>query len=308
VSAPADAAFRVRVAAVGAPALVQDGGRPGAMHQGVPPGGALVPELLALANRALGNAWDAPALEAFGELALLRDEGRLAVAVDGVVRTAAAGERLALGRPPHGRVQYVALPGGLDVPRVLGGRGTLPVAHLGGLEGRALRRGDVLVALGPEITPGGEPLVPPSDDELLAPAAPIRVVPGPDAPRFGPSALATLLAAEFRVRAESDRTGVRLAGPALERRDADAALSLPMVRGAIEVTAVGEAIVLGPDHPTTGGYPVLAVVARVDIGRLFALRPGAALRFAAITVEAARAAFAAHRARFGMSAGVSAGP
>jgi allophanate hydrolase subunit 2 len=90
---------------------------------------------------------------------------------------------------------------------------------------------------------------------------------------------------------------MRLRGPALARLDDDRGASVPMVRGAIEVPASGEPIVLGPDHPTTGGYPVLAVVIRADQGALAARRPGAAVRFEAVTLEQARATVAALRAR-----------
>jgi allophanate hydrolase subunit 2 len=73
-----------------------------------------------------------------------------------------------------------------------------------------------------------------------------------------------------------------------------------MVRGALQVPSGAAPIVLGPDHPTTGGYPVLAVVIRADLGALLARRPGAAVRFQAVTVEEARRAWCAHRAAWGM--------
>src|SRR4051812_21360977 len=101
------APFVVRVASIAAPATVQDGGRPGAMHAGVPPGGALVPELLARANRALGNRWDAPALESLGGLALVRDEGPLTLSIDGRALHAPAATVLEVPRPAQHRVQYI---------------------------------------------------------------------------------------------------------------------------------------------------------------------------------------------------------
>jgi allophanate hydrolase subunit 2 len=77
----------------------------------------------------------------------------------------------------------------------------------------------------------------------------------------------------------SDRVGIRLEGPGLARVDDDTALSAPMMRGAIQVPASGEPIVLGPDHPTTGGYPVIATVVRADLGALSARQVGALVRF-----------------------------
>ncbi len=237
---------------VAGPALVVDAGRPGRMHEGIPPGGPMVPELLAAANRAAGNAPGAPAIEVFGR-----------IAVD------AGGRRLA-AEARSARVAYLAVPGGLDVPWVLGGRGTLLVAGVGGHEGRLLRRGDRIpigaVAGAPEIV-----------DVDLAPGAPIRVVPGPDA-------AAPL--GEHAISPVGDRTGIRLLG-ALAAPPPPTGVSAPLVCGAIQLPPSGEPIVLGPDHPTTGGYAVIATVIVADRGRLFARRPGERVTFVAISPASA---------------------
>jgi allophanate hydrolase subunit 2 len=175
----------------------------------------------------------------------------------------------------------VAVRGGIDVPRVLGGRGTLLVAGLGGFEGRALRAGDRL-AVG-DAAPSDEPAL----ADVLDPGAPIAVVLGPDLDRFAAGAVDRLLAGPFAVDARSDRIGTRLVGPALERLDADDGLSAPMVRGAIQVPASGQLIVLGPDHPTTGGYPVIATVVRESIGALGARPVGAPIRFVTASLRRA---------------------
>ncbi|WNZ63781.1 hypothetical protein QEG98_08810 [Myxococcus sp. MxC21-1] len=108
------------ITGVGAPVTVQDAGRPGKMHHGVPPGGPLVPELLALANLAVGNASGTAALEAFGRLEL-RARGRsVRVSMDGHALTLADGERLTVPAPESTSVRYVAVDGGLAVPEVLG--------------------------------------------------------------------------------------------------------------------------------------------------------------------------------------------
>jgi biotin-dependent carboxylase-like uncharacterized protein len=271
----------IRVVAVMGLATVQDAGRPGRMHQGVPPGGALVAEHLAMANAAADNAPGAAGIEVFGAITLASDEPLL-VAADGD-----AGRWLRAGEPwsvatAGARVRYAAIRGGVDAPLVLGGRGTLLVAGFGGHEGRPLRRGDVLRASGalpggpPPTGPkaGGGPAIGPLDLQ-----APIRVLPGPDVERFAPEAFALLLSEPFEVAAQSDRVGVRLRGAALPRTGDDDAISAPMVRGAIQVPAAGEPIVLGPDHPTTGGYPVIATVIRADVGTLMARPLGATVRF-----------------------------
>jgi len=264
----------ITVVAVTGLATVQDAGRRGHMHEGVPPGGPLVPELLARANAAVGNDDDAAGLEVLGALTLAGTAGTLVASDDGIAVELARREPW---RVPDagGRVRYVAVRGGIDVPRVLGGRGTLLGAGLGGHEGRALRRGDVLPV--GERAGARKPLAPPPD-----PGAAVLVVPGPDLDCFAPAALETLLASEFLVDARSDRVGIRLSGPALARVGDDLGVSGPMVRGAIQVPSSGAPIVLGPDHPTTGGYPVLAVVAVASLGVLGARPVGAAVRFVAI--------------------------
>ena len=281
----------LEVLAVAAPTTVQDGGRPGQMHHGVPPGGALIPELLAAANLAVGNPWDTAALETYGRLEVCLRGRSGWVSVDGEARHVGEGERVEVPAPTHGIVSYLAFEGGLDVPVVLGGRGTLVVARLGGLEGRPLRRGDRLPLSGGAGERRSSALTAPE------PITEARVIPGPD--RFEPHVLAALLEGSFTVSPASDRVGMRLHGPRPLHTDEATGISRPMVRGAIQVPPSGEPIVLGPDHPTTGGYPVIATVIRADWGRLAALRPGAPVRFRAIGPDEAREAWRLHAASTG---------
>lgn len=261
----------IEVVSVAGFASVQDGGRTGLMHEGVPPGGALVPELLARANTALGNAPLEAGVEVFGQLTIVARTSELVASDEGGPRRLQAGQTLVIACR-DARVRYLAVRGGIDVPVVLGGRGTLLYAGMGGYEGRALRRGDALSA--GRAAERDLPLAPAPNFE-----APIRIVPGPDLERFDRQALEGLLASRFRVSALSDRAGTRLVGPALARTDGDLGVSTPMIRGAIQVPASGEPIVLGPDHPTTGGYPVLATVIRSDLGALMGRPVGAGVTF-----------------------------
>jgi biotin-dependent carboxylase-like uncharacterized protein len=261
----------IEITAVSGLATVQDGGRPGRMHQGVPPGGALVPELLAAANAAARNPPSEAAFEVFGSITLASDEPVLVADDSGAARWLRRGITWTPSRG-RARVRYVAVRGGIDVPRILGGEGTLLVAGLGGHEGRPLRRGDLLRS-------GVAPTRDRSRVLRLDPALAIRVVPGPDLDRFEGDVLDVLRAQSFFVSPRSDRVGVRLRGPAIVRRGDDAAASRPMVRGAIQVPPSGELIVLGPDHPTTGGYPVLGTVVSADVGPLLARAVGAEVRF-----------------------------
>jgi biotin-dependent carboxylase-like uncharacterized protein len=263
----------IEIVSVAGVVLVQDGGRPGRMHQGIPPGGPLVRELLARANAAVGNGPAEAGLEVFGSVTLAaRGDGVAVAADDGPATVLRAGDRLRVACERR-RVRYVAVRGGLGVPEVLGGKGTLLVAGLGGHEGRPLRASDRLAVGSSPVHAAAEVPVVPSTD------APIVVVPGPDGDRFSARALEILLGSEYRVSPSSDRVGVRLAGPALERTDGDDGVSTPMVWGAIQVPSSGEPVVLGPDHPTMGGYPVVATVVSASLGSLMLRPPGSAVRF-----------------------------
>jgi len=252
-------------------ATVQDGGRPGYMYQGVPPGGALIPELLSRANAGARNAADEAAIEVSGAITIVARGPVFVASDDGDARALQDGDRVTFaGRSTP--VHYVAVRGGIDVPRVLGGRGTLVVARLGGHEGRPLRSGDLL-RVG-DAPPCDRSIPPPFDVDSS-----VRVVPGPDLDRFPSGTLDAFLASPFTVDARSDRVGARLNGPRLECATDPASLSAPMVRGAIQVPPSGQPIVLGPDHPTTGGYAVIATVVRRHLGPLAARRVGASVRF-----------------------------
>lgn len=263
----ASPAVGLRVIALTGPALVVDGGRLGHAHEGVPASGPLVPAAMAAANRAAGNPDGACALEIYGAITA-RADVPITLADRHGARTLAKGTTHVVERDPSERVTYLAVGGGFDVPVVLGSRTTLLVAGLGGHRGRWLARGDVLAigaqAEGPTATTHEH-----DDDDT------IHLLPGPDALE---GALATITTATFRITPSSDRTGTRLEGPALPVDLDPVRPSTPMVRGAIQLTPSG-LVVLGPDHPTTGGYPVVAIVAERSMNRLFSRPLGARVRF-----------------------------
>jgi biotin-dependent carboxylase-like uncharacterized protein len=269
----------LEVLAAPACATVQDGGRPGQLRQGLPPSGPLDPSAFTAANLALGNDARAAAIEIpLGRLEV-QASGRARVSIDGEpARTLQDGERLVV--PPCGRaVRYLAVSGGVATPSVLGARATLLAVRLGGLAGRPLRRGDLVPLGNTPLAPAGplRPRLPPPDDP--PPLARLFVEPGPHALRFPGGALDALLSAEYAVSRLGDRVGVRLEGPPIDASGAALSLPAPMVRGAIEITPDGTPIALGPDHPTTGGYPVLAVLGRASQALLARLAPGHRLRF-----------------------------
>jgi biotin-dependent carboxylase-like uncharacterized protein len=258
---------------------VQDAGRRGLLHAGVPPSGPLDPTAHAAANLAVGNPPGAAAIEIPLGALRIAIHGSAVFSVDGepaVVR--GEGDELVVSSCERA-VRYLAVAGGVDVPSVLGSKATLLAAGLGGFQGRALRAGDV-IPLSATAHPGSPKTA--RAPEVPAPADPavLRVQPGPHLARFPAGAFEHLLAQTWRVSARSDRTGTRLEGTPVPRDRDDRQPPAPMVRGAVQVTTDGTPIVLGPDHPVTGGYLVLAVVGRASQAVLARLRPGRKLTFA----------------------------
>jgi allophanate hydrolase subunit 2 len=259
---------------VAGPAIVVDGGRVGHMHEGVPHGGAMAPERLARANALARNERGAAAIEIYGSLEVVARGGSVELADDVRGRLVLAdGEVMVIATEGRARVRYLAVRGGIDVPVVLGGRGTLLVAAMGGYEGRALRRGDVVVGADADESASASASADESED------VDAEIVEGPDADA---GLLAAMEHATFTILPASDRIGTRLAGPAMPPHSMqsarDRAGSKPMVPGAIELTPSG-LVVLGPDHPTTGGYPVVALVPARALGRFLARPIGASVRF-----------------------------
>jgi allophanate hydrolase len=286
---------------------VQDFGRPDARRWGVPVSGTLVPDWLRLANALVGAEPGAAGLEfrlagprfevegevggeglrvAAGGPAELRIEGADGARTVPAWTAAAvqAGETVTVGRVREGTTAVLAVSGGIDTPPFLGSRATYARAALGGFEGRALQPGDRLPVGG---AASGEPLALP--EPPAEPGGAIRVVPGPQDDHFEPGALEALLEAVFTVTDKADRMGMRLSGPRLAHLSEDLAqiVSDGIVPGAIQVPGNGAPIVLLADGQTVGGYPKIATVIGADLPRLARMAPGAELRFAAVTAEAA---------------------
>ncbi|MFD5526224.1 MULTISPECIES: biotin-dependent carboxyltransferase family protein [Streptomyces] len=275
----------------GALTTVQDGGRPGHAHLGVPRSGALDTAAYALANRLLGNPPDAAVLETTLDGVSLRAAAPTVVAVTGApcpVRISGrpvawgapvrlpAGAELEVGRAESGLRSYVAVRGGLAVPPVLGSRST---DLLSGLGPPVLSAGMTL-PVGP---PGPDPV--PGADAYGLPAAPAELLlplrPGPRADWFTGASLAGLWRSAFRVSPSSNRIGLRTeGGPALVRARAGELPSEGMVLGAVQVPPDGLPVVFLADHPVTGGYPVVGVVGPGPaLDAAAQARPGTPVRF-----------------------------
>jgi biotin-dependent carboxylase-like uncharacterized protein len=285
--------------------LVMDQGRPGHAALGVPAGGAADPAALAAANRLVGNPAGAAGLEitlagpvlrflAGGVAALTgarfaaRRSSGAAVAWNQTL-VLAAGETLSLERAEDGCRCWLAVRGGLVVPPVMGSRSTFLPAGFGGFQGRALQNGDS-VPCGPargEVK-GLRAELPAhlAGTDTAGPHC-LRVVAGPQAGWFDDAGLAAFFAATYRVAAASDRRGVRLHGAPVFHSQS-ALPSQGVLPGAVQVPPDGQPIILGWDGPVTGGYPVIAGVIAADWPRLAQLKPGDAVRFETIAVEAAQ--------------------
>ena len=291
---------------------IQDGGRAGMAAEGVALGGAADRHSLAVANLLLGNPPEAAALEAtlLGPtlLALAPVTLGLAGAMSGTVTDTGervtpgstvslrAGDTLAL-EPATGARGYLAVPGGIDVPIVLGSLATALGAGFGGLDGRALRTGDRLAAAQDRtITHTHWPGVP--APEPVSPGSPLRVLPGPHAAHLGPPAFESFLSTAWTVSPTSDRVGLRLDGDPISGAAAAELASHGVIAGTIQLPPDRRPIVLLVDHQPTGGYPVIAVVITADLDRLGQLAPGAPVSFEPTTQDQARAALVAQGEAF----------
>lgn len=236
-------------------ALFVDEGRAGQMHRGMPPGGPLV-------RSAWARAGAGCAIELTGMIEVEARGGPVRVMAD-ERRTLREGERFRLTSGAR-RVVYLGIDGGFDAPIVEGSRNALLAAGIG----RPLRRGDVL-------TSGERPAELGAVSEPREATERIALLGGPDLTHELKTALER---GAFSVSPTSDRTGTRLVGPALPSVSDGRRPSTPMVEGAIELTPSG-LVVLGPDHPTTGGYPVPALLASSSRDAFFARPLGAPVRF-----------------------------
>jgi biotin-dependent carboxylase-like uncharacterized protein len=297
---------RILVEKPGLRTTMQDAGRAGWAHLGVPPSGAVDALSRRLANALVGNHDDAAVLETTLAGPTLRFGADTVVAVTGapcpvdiddepvmlgVALPVRAGQLLTIGRASVGLHTYVAVGGGFAVQRVLGSRST---DTLSGLGPPPLAAGDVLET---DVATNGDVIKRSAAADLLrfvldGGRRPVRLLVGPGADWLTKDAEELLYSSEFVVSPASDRVGVRLAGPVLGRSREGELDSQGMVNGAVQLPPDGAPIVLLADHAVTGGYPVVGVVATIDVPLVAQARPGTALRFVRTSFESARAALA----------------
>lgn len=283
----------------GPQALFQDRGRFGFAGSGVSPSGAFDRRSAERANHALGNTPDAAVIEILlggfeiearsaatilftgtdAAVTVHAASGRPKNATTGTIIDLDPGDRIRLEPARRGMRAYLAVRGGFSVPRVLSSAATDVLSHLGP---PAIRPGDVLtVSRDIADTAWWPPLRQLPILWERTPVETLTVVRGPRDRWFTTESLADFFNQVFTVSGDSNRIGLRLhAHRPLTRSRAGELLSEGMVRGAVQVPPGGEPVIFGPDHPVTGGYPVIAVLTARSCDRSAQLAPGDLVRFA----------------------------
>lgn len=284
---------------------VQDLGREGFGPMGVSASGAADPVALRIGNRLVDNPQGAAGLEmtliggtfSFPEGAVIALTGSdFGATLDDApmdiwtTMEAKPGQTLRLGPTRSGARCYLCVRGGIAVKPFLGSASTHLLSGLGGHEGRALRKGDVL-SIGNDCAPQGEKhrkrrLAANALTQLL-PRKNLRVTPGPQANCFPGSSQRLFYESTYRVAEESNRMGLRLEGAPVPSSLAGEMITEGVSLGAVQVPSSGKPIILFVEQQTTGGYPKIANVISADLSSLGQLRPRDEIRFEQVEWEAA---------------------
>lgn len=291
----------IRILDPGPLTTAQDPGRFGQLRYGIPPSGPVDRRAFVIANHLVGNDDAAAGLECTYMGPRFEVDRACAIAVTGASVPVTVnreprppwttivlhpGDQVRIGAPRAGVFSYIAFSGGLDLPVVLGSRSTYLRGRLGGVEGRALRAGDVLKCLPtsapPRLRTVDSRYVPDFGSEPE-----IRIVLGPQADRFTDDGVAALVGSPYEMLPQFDRMGARLRGPRVTHARGHDIISDGIPLGGIQVPGDGQPIVLLVDRQSTGGYTKVATVCSFDIGRVGQVKPGQRLTFRAIDVAEA---------------------
>lgn len=310
----------LRILKPGLLTTLQDAGRYGYQQSGMVVGGAMDAVALRLANLLVGNREHEAALEVTLQGPEILFEHNSLIAISGAdLSPRINGRAVGMWRPVYikegctlsfgdsvvGCRAYLAISGGLDVPVVMGSTATYLRGGMGGWQGRALQAGDVILcheasekALSImdrlKAKSSGKGWVQANwmpNPQLHAwegTAPVIRAIRGPEYPLFSTDSQQRFWEAEFQITAQSDRMGYRLEGGKLALKQPVSLLSTAVTFGTVQVPAEGNPIVLMADRQTTGGYPVIAQVATVDLPKLAQVPPGKQVKFTEISLEEAQ--------------------
>ncbi|QXE01462.1 biotin-dependent carboxyltransferase family protein [Terribacillus sp. DMT04] len=283
----------------------QDLGRTGYQEYGVVVAGAMDDYSLQIANLLVGNQRNEAALEVTmmgPTLKVLKDTvisicgGNLSPRVNGIPvpmwKSIAVkeGQLIEFGQPLEGIRSYISVAGGFDLPVVMGSKSTFLKAKLGGMNGRALEKEDMLCGFEQAQSVAGRSLhydaIPVYKKEVT-----VRVILGPHQDAFTKEALDTFLSSAYEITPQSDRMGYRLNGPELKHKTSADIISEAIPLGGIQVPANGQPIILMADRQTTGGYTRIATVIAADMPKLAQAAPGSVVRFEAVSVDEAQALY-----------------
>ncbi len=283
---------------------IQDLGRYGFSQFGVPPSGALDTFSFRVANLLVGNPEGEACLEAtimglklkaLREVVIAMTGGDLSPTLNGesleMWRThlLVEGDVIRFRKVRTGCRTYLAMSGGFFVPKMMGSRSTYLSGKFGGLEGRALKKGDILYSLHLQSPLSKLGLrfpsewIPSLEKEVL-----LRVVPGPQDHHFTEKGFQTFCSSSYQVTPQCDRMGVRLEGPKIERRSdvEESIISEGLLSGAIQVPGDGKPMIILTEL-VTGGYTKIATVISVDLTKVAQLKPGDRVWFTPISIEEA---------------------
>ena len=316
----------IEVIKAGALSTLQDLGRCGYQHLGVPVGGVMDERSHRVANLLVGNSEREATLEItllgpslrFQEAALIAIAGadlsprigEYAVPLETPVLLR-AGSQLDFGARVSGVRSYLAVYGGFAVPALMQSKSTYLRGKFGGFQGRALRKGDTLDlvpadarsvyrSLADELRAGTLPFASPKDRPRVpgtlstASGLVVRTIAGQQWQAFAADAQREFGQAQFRVSPQSDRMGLRLEGPRLALREPLEMISEAVAFGTVQVPPDGNPIVLMADRPTAGGYPKIASVAAVDLPLLAQQMPLQGVRFSPISLQEAQQLYLGH--------------
>ena len=316
--APVDGRPVIEVLGGGLLTTVQDSGRYCFQSFGVPVAGTVDTAAMRAANLLVGNSTESAVLEITLAGPVLRFWNDALVAVTGadlalwvewpdgkrwnlpgwLTIYVRRGSTLGLAGRKSGCRAYLAIAGGLAVPQVLGSASTCLAGSFGGHAGRKLERGDRLMvsesSLDVALRAGRS--WPVSLQPRYSNRPEVRVLPGSQWGQFTRQAQAGFLAGEYTVQPASDRVGLRVKGPALQRKRATEIISSGVTAGSIQVPNDGQPIVLMADRQTAGGYAQIAVAISADLPLLAQLVPGDRVTFRRVTMGEAVAALHAQRA------------
>jgi biotin-dependent carboxylase-like uncharacterized protein len=283
---------------------IQDLGRFGCQKYGVPVSGAMDDFSLKLANLLVGNDSNAAALEITGLGPKLKVLNDAVVSLNGADFNAALDENPFRGwrlvRVRKGSIiwikearrgfrGYLAVAGGIEVPEVLGSRSTYLTGKMGGLDGRSLRKGDIINSSCLPVSPARMPsrFLPEEYIPVFSSRVEVRVIMGPQDDRFDDEGIKTFLNSWYAVSLNSDRTAYRLVGPKIAHRQKADIITDAIPQGAVQVPGDGQPIVMMADRPTTGGYAKIACVIGPDIPKIAQLKPEDEVRFRKIGIDEA---------------------